>query len=168
MITSVVMYLNMEVSILYLGIHLLRGLNLCQSADVNSFHGSFIFSFGVTLLFCNSSLTLLIPFCTFRYFGKCQRRRWRILFCVSVSLGVCALVSFVSIAIFSFFVGLSLYPNVNLFAVGGIENCDAFEFYSSLVWLSIFHIIVGIIVVLTFVAGISLCCYRLVKCTIFE
>ena len=158
----------MEVSIFYIGIHLLRGLNLCQSAGVNHFHGSFIFSFGVTLLFCSLSLTLLIPFCTFRYFGRCQRRRWRIFFCVSASLGVCALVSFVGVAIFSFFVGFSLYPNVNLFAVGGIENCDAFEFYSSLVWLSIFHVLIGIIVVVMFVAVVYVSCYRLVKCTIFD
>ena len=122
-----------------IGIRAFSGLEPCELASFEQLFGSYIFISGSTVLAVIIAISLILLKRVCDRYDYCTERIRRILLCFGVFAAVfCVCVVFLLLSL-SVYVGIIVYPNVNLFES---STCSRALFFSTYISLILLHIVV--------------------------
>ncbi len=108
-------------------------------------NGSFVLLVGVALNFFAVFFSLRASYDCGRMFGKCQHRGWRVLICVGIPVGFCAMFIAVPVVGYSIYIGVVFYP---LTQQGfEIPGCLRIHYHSTFIFLLITHVVTVVVTV---------------------
>ena len=103
-------------------------------------------------------LGVLLRICV-RYAYSTERKR-RIILCFGAFSMVFTIILISGLSVFSVFVGLEVYPNINA------SVCSSALAYSTVVSLILFHVVLAVAVVISILGCIAWGCFKLSKATL--
>ncbi len=158
-----------------LGAHVIAAVDDCilvpvtidgqnQTITIGVGSGIFVLLVGVTLNFIAIFFSLLTLYASCGLFGKCQTRRWKVLHCIGIPLGICTILIVVGTIVYSIFVGVSFYPLTQ--QEFEVPYCCRIPYYSTFIFILIAHVLTSVVTTVFLIIVLIMCVFVLIRCTI--